>query len=459
MTKGRRLAIIGFCIFLGFMAVCTVVAKGIYTSGLPQVSAQKPTSGSVAHEVKVTGTVRQGQEYGIYVASGLRVASISVRNGDVFEAGDPLFQIDRDDLQDIIEEKELALMKLNSQQKENTQNTGQLKRDRQTQIARAKEDYEKIAEEADIAIQRSQQALEAAQEELRAYEQYLSNTADSVSQGDSSQQFNRQEQLNQLKQTVTACEQALQDAKRQKDANLLAAGRAVEDAESRSTYSSAGEINALEIQYQQRKIEELKALQEQEGWVYAMVSGRVIDSRIAVGERTQDGASLLYALDSGERVIEAVFTREQAGYLSIGAQFSMKVQLPDGSSIRDDVILEYMEETENGQVVGEMPYANAEVVIGQTAELSYKKQSDTYTVCINKAALYQDIQGTYYVFVVEEQNGILGEEWKVRKVTVTILDQNDNIAAIENAELTEESRIVTSTSKELEEGDTVRLLE
>lgn len=78
LTKGKKTALISFAAFLAFMAVCTVAAKGIYASGLPRVSTAKPYSGSLTHVITVSGTVMQGQEYGVYVESGLRVDTMAV---------------------------------------------------------------------------------------------------------------------------------------------------------------------------------------------------------------------------------------------------------------------------------------------------------------------------------------------------------------------------------------------
>ena len=106
MTKGKKATVIGFGAFLVFMAVCTVTAKGIYRSGLAQVTAQNPYSSSLVHEIKANGTVKQGQEYGVFTESGLRVSAVSVRKGEYFEPGTPLFQVDLSDLQQIVEGKE-----------------------------------------------------------------------------------------------------------------------------------------------------------------------------------------------------------------------------------------------------------------------------------------------------------------------------------------------------------------
>lgn len=118
LTRGRKAAMIGFGIFLAFMEVCTIAARGIYRSGLAQVTAQAPYGSSLVHEVRADGTVKQGQECGIYAESGLRVAAVAVRKGEYFEAEEPLFQIDTDDLQRLIDAKELEIEKLRSQYKE-----------------------------------------------------------------------------------------------------------------------------------------------------------------------------------------------------------------------------------------------------------------------------------------------------------------------------------------------------
>lgn len=60
--------------------------------------------------------------------------------------------------------------------------------------------------------------------------------------------------------------------------------------------------------------------------------------------------------------------------------------------------------------------------------------------------------------MAEEREGILGMEWKVRKVFVTVLDRTDSVAAVESAEITTDTRIITNTTKELNDGDAVRLI-
>lgn len=466
MTKGKKLAVIGFCIFLGFMAVCTVIAKGIYRSRLPKVTTQVPYSGSFTHEIKAEGVVKQGQEYGIFVESGLRVSTVAVRNGAYFEEGEPLFQVCTDDLQDIIDEKELEINQLKSIRKENTQTENHKKQKQQTAATRAKEDYDTAVKEADARIEACTQALEAARQELSLYEEYLEHfqadgsvSGGDAEGGDAAQQYNLQEKRLKLQQNVESCNRELENAKHQKDIALQAASRTIEDAAGGGfATDSADENMALEIAHKEKKLLKLKRLKEAEGWVYSESAGRVIECRLAVGKRTQDEAGILYALDEGEKVIEAVFKGGIGSSLELGEKLSLKANQEDGTRINTSVAIAYLEKLENGDTLAEMSGEGLDINIGQTVELSCRRQTENYTACISSLCIH-DEEGASYVYVAEEREGILGTEWKVRKVFVTILDQTDMMTAVGSAEISGDTKIVVTSTEDLANGDVVRLVE
>ncbi len=581
LTKGKKIALTYFGVFLGFMAVCTVAAKGIYTSGLPKVTVTKPFRTSLTHSVNVNATVRQGQEYGIYAETGLRVDTVSVGNGDLFQAGQELFRVETEDLADQIAEHRLELAKLEAQQAEALKTNSHDKKDQQTGVARARENYDTAVLAADAQIERCLQDLEAARAELALYEQYLTDSAegtdkDNIGEGgerpgentdpgewpggniwgkpvgpgigkgslaetpeeasgetpgenpapenavktleesgenpeeasgetpeenpapenageaseensagsppestgsgtpgepgetgsgklqevageetDYEQEYIRQEKRLQLEQRVMACQQALEEAQRQKETALLEAARTMEDAESvRSPDASAVNILSLDIGYRKEKLEQLA---QAEGRVYAEGNGIVVDCRLRVGERIPDGAVILYALDDGERVLNTVFYKEQQEYISVGTQFDMEVFLPDGSRQTGTALLEYLEEGEES-LLGELSFDLQQTRIGQSAQLSCKLQTDVFETVVQKTCIYDGPGETHYLFVAEEHQGILGTEWRVRKVKITVEDQNETMAAVSSAELTSESRVVAGSDKQLLDGAVVRVV-
>lgn len=492
LTKGKKAAMVCFVVFLAFMAVCTVVAKGVYASGLPRVTTAKPYSGSIAHVITVGGTVMQGEEYGFYMEPGLRVAVLAVDNGDTFRAGDPVFRIEPGDLSDIVAQRRLEIAKLELQMAEAAETDRRGRQSLKLAAERAGEDYDREAVLADARIWECRQVYEAAQRALSLYDQYLAelsgfagsgenggNPPDGAGEGNESgavgeesdgsggipvvdpeQQYNRQEKRLQLEQNVITAVLALEEAERQKEDKLRDAARVLEDAKSAMETGDADvDIMELDIVYQKKRLQRLEELLEAEGWVYADISGRVTDNRLKVGERTQDEACIIYALDDGERILSAVFSEEQAGYLSEGTQFEMKATRPDGSRVSGMAWLEHLENGEDGVLRARLSFDMLDLPIGQAAELTYRMQTDVFNTCVSVNCVYQEGENQYYVYTVEEQPGILGSEWRLRKVAVRILDQNDTVMAIQSAEINSDTRIVSGANKTLEDGAAVRVVQ
>lgn len=527
LTKGKKIALISFAAFLAFMAVCTVAAKGIYASGLPRVSTAKPYSGSLTHVITVNGTVMQGQEYGVYVESGLRVDTVAVGSGDIFQAGQELFRIETGDLAEIIRQRRLETAKLEVQMAAAVKEAGSSRQSRKREADRAREDYDRKALLADEQILVCRQAYDAAQKALALYDQYLAESGQTAGNGsgdsgenppdgagdvsgnaqeiaveiggsqehlgernqalqgeaaaetgrsqvppdgslhelssnsmDPEQNYTRQEKRLQLEQDVVKAAQALEEAMRQKEDSLRDAARVLEDADAALDTAEA-EVNtlALDITYQKEGLQKLEALLEADGWVYAESPGRVIRCSLEVGERTQDGACIVYAMDEGERILSAAFSESQSRYIAVGTQFEMKATMPDGSRAAGTALVEYLEKGQDGTVQARLSFDLQEMAIGQAAELTYRMQTESYSTCISQNCVYKEGENSYYVYVAEEREGILGTEWKVRKAGVRILDENDTAAAVQSVDITGDTRIISSADKPLKDGDTVRVVQ
>lgn len=235
--------------------------------------------------------------------------------------------------------------------------------------------------------------------------------------------------------------------------SLKAANRAIEDAE-RANYDglSSAKISGLDMEYQEKRLKELEALLESDGWVTARMPGQVLEVCLAVGERTRDGAAIVYAMDDGSKVIEATFDGEAFEYIEVGKEITM--QTSDGQST---VPITYIEPTADENMRVLIFLENQELYIGQTVKLSYRAQSENYSACVPKSSLFTDDRS--YVFVAQEWEGILGTEWHVKKVYVNVVDQTDTVAAISSVEITGGSRVVISSSGSLTDGAVVRVVD
>ena len=92
---------------------------------------------------------------------------------------------------------------------------------------------------------------------------------------------------------------------------------------------------------------------------------------------------------------------------------------------------------------------------GINGSLCKTEQGELHSVTLPAEAIYEESKN-YYVYVLKERTGILGKEYYVEKIKVTIRDKNDKYAAIEEGSIHADMKIVISTTKEIEQGRNVK---
>lgn len=166
MKKQKKVWII-FGIFLLFMFACTLISRVVYASKLPQVSVAKPGRMTISHQVVAEGIVHQGREYAVNVLSGLRVRTVYAHVGDKVTTDSLLFDIDVDDLEEQIREKELEVKKLQLQISDQEKNRALQEQKDELENIRAQEDYESTADEEQVKIDRAELEKRKAERDLK----------------------------------------------------------------------------------------------------------------------------------------------------------------------------------------------------------------------------------------------------------------------------------------------------
>lgn len=206
-TKPIRIrAAIILCEFLGIMLALTLVSKGVYQSRLPQVTVVKGESKSLTHVLEADGIVQQETEHAVISFSGLLVSEIYAKEGDLIEKGNPLFQVDIEDLKEQITAKEIEINKLQLQMKEAEENRNKKAQERALKTARALQDYGTTQAGANQDINDAAADLErikAKQCELGGMDSYVNR----VEEND--------ETLKQYREEVSTKERELEDLKKQ----------------------------------------------------------------------------------------------------------------------------------------------------------------------------------------------------------------------------------------------------
>ncbi len=462
MDKRRKRIVAGLAVFMAFMWLCTLVSKSIYVSKLSMVSTTRTESKYIEHIVETEGIVEAGAKLPVTALSGLRVKELVVQAGDQVEEGDLLFTVDLEDMQQLMEEQELAAAKVQLQIDALAHNKELAQNQKALEEARAREDYDALARYQDTLVGRAaegvaqaEEALEELQAENREHENdWQKEDGESKTEEEmEAEQKAREQEEERLKQQLQAAAYAEADAKWNRDNTIKDAGRKVEDILQEENADATLAVYRTELAAVQEKISAYKAVLEQEGKITSPSGGIVTDVYVQTGGRVPDTASFLLADEEVPCQFRASLTKEQKSYVNLNDD--VKLELDGRKKI--DVKVDYMEESENmpGTYTALIKLPEETGVPGLSGKLTCSKVGEKYPCCISLLALHSE-NDRNFVYVVNEREGILGTEYYVEEINVSVIDKNDKLAAIEGA-LTEESRIIESSTKEIKKGDVVRL--
>ena len=533
LLRRQKNKIRAFGLFLAFMLLCTLISRSVYASGLPQVSTKTPEASALSHEVEAQGIVEAGRETAVTALSGLRCETVLVHTGDHVDTETALFQVDLEDLKEQIEEKQLAISKLQLEIQAQEQNRQLEAEQKDEQKERAQEDYDVADASSSQTVARAEQDLAAAEAALKEaeaeYEAWKAeqaaqpeepeileapeepeepetskesedpetpetgesgeaetagqaeteqftaaeqtntpeNTDTSGTKNESSEDSENtesggmtedawQEKLTSLRQAVETAKRALEDARQSRDSALETAERAVEDADSESTADNSLEINRLDLSSQQKELKEYQELLQADGIVYPEKEGIVTSIAVSPGERIPDGAALVMADLDSPLQFSASLTAEQKKYVNQGDSVSLKL-----GSRTVEATADYIAESELSPGTYQLTVflEEGEGELGESGTLSAEMRTDTYSCVVPLEAVRVDENQRKYVLTVGERSGILGPEFVARKTYVTVLDQNDSQAALEEGGLSGDEEIITDYTGEIEDGAVVRYKE
>lgn len=432
--KRKKRIVTAFCVFLGLMWLCTVISKSIYASRLPIVSTESIEQKYVEHIIEADGIVVAGDKNPVTALSGLRVNKVMVQVGDRVEEGDVIFTVDMEDLNEIMEEKQTIISKLQVQINTLAYNEELARQKKELEEQRAREDYDTIARSQDTLVGR-------ASNEVSKIENKISGSSDGETDED-------------LLEALQQAAYAEADAKGQRDNAIKEAGRKVEDIIAPDSEDSSLEVSRLELADLQEDLSRFQEIKDAEGEIRARQSGLVTDIYISIGGRTSDSAVMLLADDDVPCQFKAVISQEQKKYIGLNDEVSLKL---DGSGKDRDVTIDYLSESDTmpGTYEVYMNLPEGTGTPGLSGRMSRSEKGEKYFCCVTPAAVHkEDIRN--YVYVVKERDGILGKEYYAEQINVRIQDENDYWVAVEGA-LDSDSVIITSSTKELKNGDVVRL--
>lgn len=264
----------------------------------------------------------------------------------------------------------------------------------------------------------------------------------------------------QEQQKAQRAQEDYENALWSRESALLEAARELEDANLQSADGGEAEAAKLEWNQQKEALQKLKNIKKAGGVAAAPFSGIVSERYLGEGEITQESAAFLIAQPQGGISFAADLNAEEQAQLDGEGEISVILGAREEEftnlQIRSRASSE--ENSQEIQVKVSLPPEAADS--GLYGTLKIVSSSQMYDVVVPLKALHQgDSADSYYVFLMREEEGILGAQWKVQPLEVRIAQKNQYYAALTTKELMYGQQIVVDTDKPLEAGDVVRLAE
>lgn len=200
------------------------------------------------------------------------------------------------------------------------------------------------------------------------------------------------------------------------------------------------------------QLQSLEKLMDDDGIVYSELDGIISESRVDVGNKTEESAAFVVTEKADKYTIKISVTEEQKRYIEKGDKVMVQ---QDGSGVNTEISAIYSD-ADSGQgyiVEAVIPGDIFEVGDSVLAEISH--QSESYSSVVPVAAIRADVSGSY-VLVERPKENLLGTEYVAAKVYVTVGYTNNYDAGLKKSPLTSDDKIIVSSDKRVEAGDTVR---
>lgn len=300
----------------------------------------------------------------------------------------------------------------------------------------------------DAAIQKEAAAKserDGAEQALNTYRQ------NQISQSEAS----ARESEEQLRQAVREKEDVYEQAVLDRNNSLQSAENALESANAPQSGDSQADIAAIEREQKELELKKLENLEAMEGKVLAPVKGVVTKVTLTTGDRTPDGTAVLLAdLSSGSK-FKAQIPSDQEKYVARKDPVVLKPG-SGGKEIEGLTIDSIRTSDDDENLLDVTINLPADVLeIGTVADMEVTKKSEAYPCCIPLSALHYDDKQAY-VLVAEESKTVLGSELIARRLDVTVLDKNNQYAALEDGILIGEQKLLSSSDRVVEPGSRIR---
>lgn len=434
-------------VFLVIIIGFSVLSRVIDSVNVARIYAEVPLSKTINHTIEQDVLVTHNREIPIFAESDLIVESIQVDVGQMVKEGDVLFTFSQDKLAEKQKNLKRDLEKMNLQMTA-MKNQEQVSAKRYQQaVQSAKNELNRVKENSEQAVAQAQSDYTKAQKD---YEAYMLNEGSEEFDEAIASEMNRAVETAKTAYDQAVCEKnnSIAIAKE----NL--ASTSIVDAKDTSMQQSL--IDKAVLEEELAKVEGLLAVS---GRVKSTYAGNITQINLRVGESSPMGAAMLISDNKQGTKVELTVGEDSLKYLSqrnevVITGLGDNGELEERKDFKIESVSPRTDMAKTYSVLIRMP--EDAYVLGATVRVKVIAGETQYSNCIPVSAIYEEEQGKYYMYIVEMASTMFGETEVAKKVPATVLDKNNEYAAIAESY---ENEVITQTSRDLSDGDRVRRME
>lgn len=317
---------------------------------------------------------------------------------------------------------------------------------------------EDLRQQAQTLRQEADQAYEAALSQVQAeYEAAVSQAQDSLSQAEAALEAQAQSQA-QAQNAYTSAQE--EDA-----------AAAANDQKSQAASSYDQQSIQVDLDQAKKELSQMEKIQQAKGQVTAPEDGVVTDMNVQTGGITDDSSYLILGTGGlqikGSLELQDLEKVEPEDTVEIsvsgqGKKLQGKVTRTGAENAGDQAGTGGSAEA-SGESQDPGGYFYADIQDGALSwgtQVSYsidKQSGSSYEMLIPLSAVRQDSGGTYCL-IAEARDTVLGTEYRASRVNITVEDKDSTQAAV-TGNLGRDDLVISGSTKDIGEGDKVRLKE
>ena len=439
-------------VFFALMVVLTIFSRAASSAVKAHVSVVKASRQKISHEIQLDGSVEAKNYFLQYVPAGLMVTGVQISAGQQVEAGDVIFTVDVQKVQEKIKAIEAELNRADQKDR--------------LSISRSEASYQDVKINAE---EEKAYAYEAYTKAVSEYQNYINThkksvntkTADTDGNSGDAQTSELADSVYdasvaaELENAIEAQKSAYEAVVREQEKQVREASDAVQ--QTKEDLNLSNDTDTLK-----KQLDALRTYVENGGVYQAECSGVIGQINVAAGSETVDGIVVMLA-DAAETVrFTADLSEEYQDEITENSVITLRGQNVVGEEETYEVSSAVVSENTGAETDGFGRYLlTADLPgdlypVGTKLTVTVDNQSNTYDSCLPLSSLHQKGNNQYFIYVMEEQDTVFGMELVAREVPVTVLDKNEQYVAVEEVISGE---VIVSSDKDIADGSRVKIEE